>query len=190
MSYYIYYNTNGNIIAVANDKDDSFGEHCIEVDFEVYENFGNDTYKMHEWAVLASPKNSKVVELIKRQQETQEFDPDKSIKQIPKVSKQSKNAFIIVQDTKKGTWTLKTTLDDIHLIYYSQTDGYVDQTKNLYVIEEDNPNVLLDTLTIKFKDLLTKNKYDVKMYNNNVARRKDVSLICSRLDEEFIHIVR
>lgn len=190
MSFYIYYKqATGQILAVANEQDSSYGEHFIETDFDTYEKFNNGTNKFHEWAVLSSPRDDKIVELVKRQQETKEFDPDKSIKQIEKVKTQPKNAFVIKQDTKKGTWTVKTTLDAKNLIYYTQTDGYADQQKELYVIKEDNPNILLDTLVIEFKDLLTKNKYDIKMYNKDIALRKDISLICSRVEENYVHIV-
>ena len=76
------------------------------------------------------------------------------------------------------------------MIYHSQTDGYADQKKQIFVIQEDNPALLLDTFVIEFKDLLTKNTYDVNIYNKSIAKRKDISLICSRVDEEYVHIVR
>jgi hypothetical protein len=190
MTFYIYYQpATGNILAVANEQDSSFGEQFIETDLETYEKFGTGEYKVHEWAVLSSPKDDTVVELVKRVQETKEFDPDKSIKQIEKTKVQPKNAFIIKQNTKSGKWQIKTTLDDKHLIYYAQTDGYANQAKEIFVIAEDNPTVLLDTFVIEFKDLLTKNTYDVKLYNKDIAKRTDISLICSRVDEEYVHIV-
>jgi len=190
MSYYIYYQpATGNILAISNEQDSSFGEYFIETDLETYEKFGNNEYKIHEWAVLSSPKNEEVVELVKRVQEVKEFDPDKSIKQIEKTKTAPKNAFVIKQNTKLGKWQVTTTLDDKHLIYHSQTDGYADQQKQIFIIKEDNPAILLDTFVIEFKDLLTKNKYDVKVYNNDIVKRKDISLICSRVDEEYVHIV-
>ena len=190
MSYYIYYQpATGNILAVANEKDESFGDAFIETDEATYTKFGNNEYKVHEWAVLSSPKDEEIVELVKRVQETKEFDPDRSIKQIDKVIEIPTNAFVIKQNTKNSTWHITTTLDDKNLIYHSQTDGYTDQQKQIFVIQEDNPAVLLDTFTIEFKDLLTKNKYDVKVYNKDIAKRTDVSLICSRVDEEYVHIV-
>ena len=190
MSYYIYYQpATGNILAISNEQDSSFGEYFIETDLETYEKFGNNEYKIHEWAVLSSPKNEEVVELVKRVQEVKEFDPDKSIKQIEKTKTAPKNAFVIKQNTKLGKWQVTTTLDDKHLIYHSQTDGYADQQKQIFIIKEDNPAILLDTFVMEFKDLLTKNKYDVKVYNNDIVKRKDISLICSRVDEEYVHIV-
>ena len=190
MSCYIYYQSaTGNILAVSNEKDDSFGEKFIEIDNDIYNKFGTDEYKLHEWAVLSSPKDEETVELVKRVQEVKEFDPDRSIKQIEKVKKNPDNAFVIKQNTKTGSWRITTTLDDKHLIYHSQTDGYANQQKQIFVIQEDNPAILLDTFVIEFKDLLTKNKYDVKVYNNDIVKRKDISLICSRVDEEYVHIV-
>lgn len=190
MSYYIYYKpATGNILAVTNEQDNSFGEDFIVTDAETYEKFGTNEYKVHEWAVLSSPKDDTIIELVKRVQEIKEFDPDKSIKQIEKTKIKPKNAFVVKQNVKLGKWQVTTTLDDKHLIYYAQTDGYTNQYKELYVIEEDNPTALLDTLVIEFKDLLTKNKYDVKVYNKDVAKRTDISLICSRVDEEYVHIV-
>ena len=190
MSYYIYYQpATGNILAVANEKDESFGDAVIEIDEATYTKFGNNEYKVHEWAILSSPKDEEIVELVKRVQETKEFDPDRSIKQIDKVIEIPTNAFVIKQNTKNSTWHITTTLDDKNLIYHSQTDGYTDQQKQIFVIQEDNPAVLLDTFTIEFKDLLTKNEYDVKVYNNDVVKRTDISLICSRVDEEYVHIV-
>jgi len=190
MNHYVYYQpATGNILALANEKDSSFGDSFIEIDSATFVKFVNSEYKTHEWAVLSSPKDDEIVELVKRVQEVKEFDPDKSIKQIEKTKVQPKNAFIIKQNTKSGKWQIKTTLDDKHLIYYAQTDGYANQAKEIYVIAEDNPTVLLDTFVIEFKDLLTKNTYDVKLYNKNIAKRTDVSLICSRVDEEYVHIV-
>ena len=190
MTYYIYYQSaTGNILAIANEMDSSFGENFLEIDTNTYEKFATGEYKVHEWAVLSSPKDDTIKELVKRVQEVKEFDPDRSIKQIKKVKKSPDNAFVIKQNTKSGTWHITTTLDDKHLIYHSQTDGYADQHKQIFVIQEDNPAVLLDTLVIEFKDLLTKNKYDVKLYSKAIAKRKDISLICSRVDEEYVHIV-
>ena len=190
MNYYIYYQSaTGNILALTNEQDRSFGETYIETNSEVFEKFANSEYKVHEWAVLSSPKDEEIVELVKRVQEVKEFDPDLSIKQIDKVLDSTENAFVIEQNTKIGSWQITTTLDDKHLIYYSQTDGYSDQKKQIFVIQEDNPAVLLDTFVIEFKDLLTKNKYSVKVYNKDISKRTDVSLICSRVDEEYVHIV-
>lgn len=189
MSYYIYYQpATGNILAVANEIDSSFGDHYIETDLETYCNFGNNVYIIHEWAVLSSPKDDQVVELVKRVQEVKEFDPDKSLKQIEKVDSPIENAFIIKQNIVNGSWSVETTLDDKTLIYLSQTSGYAEQFKEIYVIKEDNPNILLDTFVIEFKDLLTNSKYDVKVYNKPIAQRTDIGLICSRVDEEFVHI--
>jgi len=190
MNFYIYYQpATGNILTLSNEQDSSYGEHFIEIDLETYEKFNNDEYKIHEWAVLSSPKDDEIVELVKRVQETKEFDPDKSIKQIEKTPTAPENAFVIKQNIKSGKWQVTTTLDDKHLIYHSQTDGYANQEKEIFVIAEDNPAVLLDTFVIEFKDLLTKNKYDVKVYNKDIAKRTDISLICSRVDEEYVHIV-
>jgi len=190
MSYYIYYqHGTGNILAVSNEQDSSNGDAFIVTDYDTYLKFNTSEYKMHEWAVLSSPKDDTVIELVKRIQEIKEFDPDRSIKQIEKVEKSPNNAFVIKQDVKDGIWHVTTTLDDKSLIYHSQTDGYAGQQKQIFVIQEDNPNVLLDTFVIEFKDLLTKNEYDVKLYNKTVAKRTDISLICSRVDEEFVHIV-
>ena len=190
MSYYIYYQpATGNILAVANEQNSENGEVFIETDYDTFLKFNTSEYKLHEWAVLSSPKDDEIVELVKRVQETKEFDPDKSIKQIEKTPTAPKNAFVIKQNTKLGKWQVTTTLDDKHLIYHSQTDGYADQQKQIFIIKEDKPAVLLDTFVIEFKDLLTKNKYDVKVYNNDIVKRTDISLICSRVDEEYVHIV-
>ena len=190
MSFYIYYQSaTGNILAVANEQNSENGEVYIETDYDTFLKFSTSEYKLHEWAVLSSPKDDEIVELVKRVQEVKEFDPDKSIKQIEKVKIPPNNAFVIKQDTKLGRWQVTTTLDNKHLIYHSQTDGYTDQQKQIFVIEEDNPTVLLDTFVIEFKDLLTNNKYDVRLYNKIIAKRKDISLICSRVDEEYVHIV-
>lgn len=188
--YYLYYKeSNGSLIAVTNTQNKNYKSPFIKIEFEIYKKFESAEYLMHEWAVLPNPTNYKKVELIKKINEVKEFDPDESIKQIKKVKKQEKNSFIIQQNTRQGSWTIKTTLDDKHLIYYSQIDGYLNQKKKIFVIEEDNPNVLLDTLEIEFKDLLTIKKYDVKIFNKEVAKRKDVSLICSRVEENYIHKV-
>jgi len=190
MSFYIYYQSaTGNILAVANEQNSENGEVYIETDYDTFLKFSTSEYKLHEWAVLSSPKDDEIVELVKRVQEVKEFDPDKSIKQIEKVKTPPNNAFVIKQDTKLGRWQVTTTLDNKHLIYHSQTDGYTDQQKQIFVIEEDNPTALLDTFVIEFKDLLTNNKYDVRLYNKTIAKRKDISLICSRVDEEYVHIV-
>lgn len=190
MSYYIYYQpATGNILAVANEQNSENGEVFIEIDYDTFLKFNTSEYKLHEWAVLSSPKDDEVVELVKRVQENKEFDPDKSIKQIEKAHTVIENAFVIKQNTQSGKWQVTTTLDNKHLIYHSQTDGYANQSKEIFVIAEDNPTILLDTFVIEFKDLLTKNTYDVKLYNKDIAKRKDISLICSRVDEEYVHIV-
>ena len=137
--------------------------------------------------MLSSPKNNNT-ELVKRIQEIKEFDPDQSIKQIQKVNAAPEHAFVIKQNLNKGTWSVYTTLDDNKLIYHSQTVGYAEQEKQVFVVNKNNPNILLDTLTIEFKELLTTNNYDVKLYSENVAKSVDIGLICARVDEEFVHI--
>ena len=191
MSYYIYYQKeNGNILAVSNERDDTISDNFIEIDLETHKKFSSGEYLVTDWAVLSSPKNDNVIELVKRIKDEKEFDVDKSTKQIEKVSRKPKNSFIIEQYTKSKRWKISNTLNDSNLIYYTQTDGYVDQKKEIYVIQEDNPNILLDTFVISFKDLLTSEKNYVTITNSKIANRKDVSLICRRTEENFVHIVR
>jgi len=191
MSFYIYYDKDtGSIRGLTNELNQSLGENYIDTDFETYNKFSDGIYKFHEWGVFSSPKNEEVTQLVKKVQEEKEFDPDKSIKQIKKVLQATENAFLITQDTKNSKWNITTTLDDKHLIYYSQTSGYANQKKQIFVIKEDDPTLLLDSFYIEFKDLLTNNEYDVKVYNKDIAKRSDISLICSRVDEEYLHIVR
>jgi len=190
MNFFIYYQpATGKILAVANEQNSENGENFIEIDYDTFLKFSKNEYKLHEWVVLSSPKDDEIVELVKRVQVVKEFDPDKSIKQIEKTQSAPENTFVITQYVKTGTWNITTTLDDKHLIYHSQTDGYAEQQKQIFVIQEDDPSILLDSFIIEFKELLTKNKYDVKLCNGSVAKRKDISLICSRVDEEFVHIV-
>lgn len=190
MTYYIYYQpATGNILSLTNEQDISFGNNFIEIEGEIYQKFFDDEYKIHEWAVLSSPNDEEIVELVKRISAVNDFESDNSIKQIEKVTVYSENAFIIEQNTQDGTWNVNTTLDNRNLIYYSQGGGYIDQQKEIYVIKEDNPNILLDTIIIEFKDLLTKNTYNVKIYNKDVAKRTDIGLICKQADEKYLHIV-
>ena len=147
-----------------------------------------DYLKTKEKSCLENPSRyrNQLVEKITKNRLDQYIE---SIKQIEKTKNKIDNAFVIEQKIKSGKWKITTTLDDKHLIYYAQTDGYANQAKEIYVIKEDDPTILLDTFVIEFKDLLTKNKYDVKVYNKDIAKRKDISLICSRVDEEYVHIV-
>jgi hypothetical protein len=54
--YYIYYNDAGEITAVANITDESFGEYYIEVDLQTYTDFSNGSKQILDYAVIPNSK--------------------------------------------------------------------------------------------------------------------------------------
>jgi len=189
MSYVYYNDTDGSLVCVSNEIDDGFGTNYIECDEETHNKFSNGTYFLHDFVVIANPNNPLVKKLLKRD-EHKEIDIDSSVQTARKLQTTVENAFVITQDVKQGTWTVTTTFDEIYLSYYSQLDSYKEMVKEVYVIKNNNTNILLDTLLIDFNQLLSKNVFKIKGNNKTVAKQEDISLICYNTGDEFIHMVK
>jgi hypothetical protein len=186
MSHYIYYKREtGAIIAVTHELNSNFGDSYIETDFDTYENFCEATYLFHDYFVLVTLTTA---ELVKKTTDKDENEYDNSIDYIVQTKAQPKNSIIIKQDTKTGSWQAKTTISSAKRKAYLETLRE-NLTKEIFVVEKNNPKILLDTLTINVSQLLEKNKYDVAIYNENISKRKDIMLLCSMTTENFVHII-
>lgn len=184
MSYYIYYNIdNGAILAVTHELNPNFGNTYLETDFETYENFSQGNYIFHEYFVQVSLTKS---ELVKIKNDLEKTEYDTSIDYIPLINTKPKDCIIIEQNVKNGFWRITTTIEASKRKKYTSVLGK-NLSKEIYIVEKNNPKILLDTIHIDFVQLLTKNKFDVTIYNNNVLKRKDITLLCSRSSENFAH---
>lgn len=186
MSYYIYYKKeSGSLIAITNELNSDFGDRYIETDFNTYENFCEGKFLFHDYFVLVTLTKS---ELVKVKTDIDENDYDNSINYIVQTKTQPKDSIIIKQDAKNGSWQIKTTIESTKRKTYLEMlrENLI---KEIFIVEKNNPKILLDTINIDISQLLTNNKYDITIYNNSVSKRKDIMLLCSRTTENFVHII-
>ena len=182
--YYIYYNEHGEITAVANIIDNSFGENYIEIDLQTYTDFSNGTKQILDYVVIENVKIKGKMHVVLK-----DIDMSEGQSQ-PKgiiVKKQiANNAIILKQDKLNGTWTAESTMDDEICAMFSQGDDYL---KEYYVVDTKNRFILLDTFQVNLKTLALQDTFTVKDYNKEICKQT-VSLLCSAHHVTHIHSVQ
>jgi len=182
--YYIYYNDDGNITAVANITDDSFGEYYIEVDLQTYTDFSNGIKQILDYIVIENAKiKGKIHIVLKHIDKAEDRAQSRGIivKQVI-----DHNAIILNQDLFNCTWTATSTMDDIVCAMFAQGENYI---KEYYVVDPSNRFILLDTLQVNLKTLALCDTVTLKNYNVEVCKQR-VSLLCSEHHVKHIHNVQ
>lgn len=185
--YYIYYNDDGNITAVANMIDSSFGEFYLEVDLKTYTMFANGSQQMLNYRVIENIK-------VKGQMQLLPLDIDefgavvgyaelhrKGI--IPK-QKIEKSCIIITQHLT-GSWSVTSTMDDEICSLFAMGDDHI---KEYYVVDPNNRFILLDTLRVNLKTLALYDTSVLEDYNTELCKQ-NVSLYCNSHYVKHIHTI-
>lgn len=187
MKWYINFkDPGGDIWKITNELDES--SPYIEVEAELYKEFATEQKRMQDYIVVPTGKQDLKYELQLKHQDLLTFDVDKSIHQIQKTNVvDTNNALIIEQDVNDGKWIIKMSEQLRSLL--TQTAYYKDKTQLIYVTDQDDPNILLDTLEIKLYNILFDEYYVMPEQSIKVAQRKNVSLYCGKTFENYYHLV-
>lgn len=176
---------NGEIWKVTNELD--LSSPYIEIDRDTMLDFAEERKKMNDYIIIPSSDANLKYEIKFKHKDLTEFDVDKSIHHLPKVNKiNTNNAFVIKQDTKKGTWTISLTKELRDLL--TSTLYYKDKSQTIYVTQKDNPSVLLDTLDVKLYNVLYTDSFKMKDQDKKVAKNTNVSLYCGKVFDNYYHI--
>ena len=180
--YYIYYNAEGNILAVANMIDESFGPNYIEVDLKTYEEFSTGNKQTFDYIIVENFKVKGKMQLLAKDIEiTTQVQP----RGIIKKSNSTNNAIILIQNKINGTWRAESTMDDETCLLFAQGKEHI---KQYYVVDPTNRFILYDTITVDLKTLALNNNIDLTNYSASVCK-KDVSLLCTSHYVKHIHTV-
>tara|TARA_B110000971_G_scaffold215720_1_gene249651 strand:- start:846 stop:1403 length:558 start_codon:yes stop_codon:yes gene_type:complete len=182
--YYIYYNHNGAITAVANITDESFGEYYIEVDLQTHTDFSNGVKQTLDYIVIENAKIKGKMHIVLK-----DIDMSKSqmqptgiiVKQLT-----DDNAIILNQDLTNGTWTVTNTMDDELCALFLQGKDYI---KEYYVVNPTKRFILLDTLRVNLKTIALQDSVTIEHYNKDVCKQQ-ISLLCSSHHVKHIHNVQ
>jgi hypothetical protein len=185
--YFNFREDTGEIWKLTNELDESTP--YIEVDMQTYREFAEETKKLEDYMIVPSGNEDLKYEIKFKHKDLLSFDVDKSVHQIQKVSTvDTNNAFIIEQNIKNGIWTVMLTPQLKELL--TQTTYYKDKNHLVFVTQQDDPNILLDTLDIKMWKILYDDKIEMLEQNKEVAKRTDVSLYCGKIFENYLHVVK
>lgn len=185
--YFNFREETGEIWKLTNECDNSTP--YVEVDKNTYSEFASEKKQMNQYVVVPSGDKDLKYEIVPKMKDLLTFDVDKSIHQIKKVkSVETNNAFIIEQDTKKGSWFITVTPELKVLL--TQTTFYKEKVHFVYITQADDPNVLLGTLEIPLWKVLYDNGCLLDNLSKEVAQKADVSLYCGKIFDNYVHVVK
>jgi GTPase Era involved in 16S rRNA processing len=132
------------------------------------------------------PASKRVVVQVNKKKTT----PPKKQAAKPKETKtaQTSNAFVIEQDVKHGVWTISMSEQLRTLL--TQTAYYKDKSQLIYVTDQDDPNILLDTIEVKLYNILFSESFVLPDQLVKVAQNLNVSLYCGKIFENYYHLVK
>jgi len=182
--YYIYYNDAGEITAVANITDESFGEYYIEVDLQTYTDFSNGSKQILDYAVIPNSKIKGKMHIVSKvvDQSTELIQPKGIIVKCPTID----NAIIFNQDLVNSKWTVTSTMNEENCAMFAQSKDYI---KEYYVVDITNRFILLDTLHVNLKTLAQQDSIIIETYNKEICKQH-VSLLCNAHHVKHIHNVQ
>lgn len=183
--FYLNFNEEtGYIWKATNECDDS--SPYIEVDGETCAEFTTGAKDMNDYIVIPS-LNKQKFEIKFKHRDLTEFDVDKSIHRFETSNTDDhENAFMVIQEN--GKWKIKLSENMKETL--TTTSYYKDKTQLIYVTKKNDPNILLDTMTIKLYNVLYSDEYELTEQNADVAKRNDISLFCGKVFEQYMHVVK
>lgn len=189
--FYVFFDVaTGDIQRVSNELNDDFN--YIEIDKDLYVQFSTGEKNFTAYRVVPTCVDKGSFELIERDSLLMDFDVDKSIHQIKKQNTlvEDEDVFVIIQDIKTNTWKAKAKLNKPYIAFLNQTRDYYKKTKEVYVTQENNPNVLLDVLKIPMEGFLRNTEFEIEYNDKELVKSVDISLFCATIQENYKHEVR
>lgn len=159
----------------------------LEIDRETMIEFAEERKRLSDYIAVPCTDGESKYELRFKHFTIESFNVDRSIHKFPKGPLTEKLVLNVIQDTVSGVWYSSLSKDLRNLL--NTTSYYKDKNHLLFVTDQDDPNVLLDTLKIEFNDILSSEKIIIKNTNKKIAQRHDVSVYCGKVFENYSHIV-
>lgn len=186
MFYAVFDINNGEISSISNIQPDD--GNFLEISKESYIDFVQGNVDYGKFLVVPDPKLKGTYILIEKEIDKQEFDVSKSIHEFEKIGKEKikEDIFYIIQDTKKGKWFARANLGENYIKFLTQTKNFAENTKVIYVTQESNPNILIDSLVIKQEDFLNNKEFFIK----DIEHSDSVSLFAGIVHETYKHMIR
>jgi hypothetical protein len=185
--YFNFRDPGGEIWKITNELDESTP--YIEVEAGLYKEFSTEQKRMQDYIIVPTGKEDLKYDLQLKHQDLLTFDVDTSVHQIQKVkSVDTNNAFIIEQDIKNSTWII--SMSDQLRSLLTRTAYYKDKTQLIYVTDQDDPNILLDTIEVKLYNILFSESFTMPDQLTKVAQNLNVSLYCGKTFENYYHLVK
>jgi hypothetical protein len=185
--YFNFKDPGGEIWKITNELDESTP--YIEVESALYKEFSTEQKRIQDYIIVPTGKEDLKYDLQLKHQDLLTFDVDISVHQIQKVSSvDTNNAFIIEQDVKNGAWIVSMSNQLRSLL--TRTAYYKDKTQLIYVTDQDDPNILLDTIEIKLYNVLFSESFTMPDQLIKVAQNTNVSLYCGKTFENYYHLVK
>ena len=185
--YFNFRDSGGEIWKITNELDESTP--YIEVEAGLYKEFSTEQKRMQDYIIVPTGKEDLKYDLQLKHQDLLTFDVDTSVHQIQKVKLvNTNNAFIIEQDIKNGTWIVSMSNQLRSLL--TRTAYYKDKTQLIYVTDQDDPNILLDTIEVKLYNILFSESFTMPDQLTKVAQNLNVSLYCGKTFENYYHLVK
>jgi hypothetical protein len=185
--YFNFRDLGGEIWKITNELDESTP--YIEVEAGLYKEFSTEQKRMQDYIIVPTGKEDLKYDLQLKHQDLLTFNVDTSVHQIQKIkSVDTNNAFIIEQDVKNGVWIVSMSNQLRSLL--TRTAYYKDKTQLIYVTDQDDPNILLDTIEVKLYNILFSESFTMPDQLTKVAQNLNVSLYCGKTFENYYHLVK
>tara|TARA_B100001113_G_scaffold343369_1_gene330586 strand:- start:2212 stop:2796 length:585 start_codon:yes stop_codon:yes gene_type:complete len=188
MKQYLQFNQEtGDPIGVGPNKEGS----CIEIAVTLANEIKDGAKQLNQYKVLLDEKTKNYVlnEIRLDNNLAEKFIAEvpasKVIYQLP-VSTVQQEGINLIQNIDKGTWTASIKGDTLNAI-----QGLADSNKNLqqlfYITEEDNPNILHDTLTVDLNKLADEGEYELKTFDKQSVKL-NISVYCRNIYNDYSHV--
>lgn len=159
----------------------------MEIDRETMIEFAEERKRLDDYIVIPSTTGKGSFELKFKHYTIESFNVDRSIHKFPKGPISEDLVLNVIQNTNKGKWYV--SLSENLKALLSSTSYYKNKNHMLFVTDQDDPNILLDTLQVSFNDILNQDRTEVKNTNKKIAQRNDVSVYCGKVFDNYSHIV-
>tara|TARA_Y100000385_G_scaffold102279_1_gene105718 strand:+ start:190 stop:729 length:540 start_codon:yes stop_codon:yes gene_type:complete len=175
--YYIHYNEDGEITAVANHNNDA--EFYIEASKLLFDSFQSGRYHFHEYRVIEdvyTKGKMHVVPIV--------FDNEEHIKHKTgkiELADDCDNGIQIVQDN--NSWIVNNFIDYFTLTRLSISEE--DYIKEYYIVDGNNRFILLDKFSLNIKDISMRKQTMIP----NTIKNKKISIITRSSHIPHVHTV-
>lgn len=164
--YYIIYDpAEKKIKGTAKSIDNNFIS--IEIDYELYRKIVSHEYTFDNFKVVYNAEDEIYRVVLIKNLVVVHFDVDKSIHTIN--SKDKQNSMIIKQYPAQKKWIIET---DFSSKFIDNASSYFMGTKEIYVTQKNNPNILIGTLKIPL-DYIIEMPYTLE---SDLAELTEISL--------------